>query len=47
MHFYMREENIVQTLRNCELQSIFQIIFEVNDILHLLKKQLIYKIPKI
>lgn len=31
MQFYMRAENIVQTLRNCALQSIFQILFEVND----------------
>lgn len=43
----MREENIVQTLRNSALQSFFKILFEVNDRLHLLKKQLIYKIPQI
>lgn len=43
----MRGESIVQTLRSCALQSIFQILFEVNDRQHLLKKQLIYKIPKI
>lgn len=47
MHIYMREENIVQTLRNCALQSIFQILFKVNDRLYLLKKQLIYKILQI